>query len=159
MIQLAPFYETEDSVRKCLSEGQISIDVDKWEKKKSLIIVDSLRKYFGNESLEYDNDSNKKLVDYAKTMGKSGVSILVDKGAFYYKHRIQDLINYELSLPSKYDMDLKRVCLFHQKDFNKLSEEQKLKLVNHHACTIRYKIIFKQIYQDYIIYFSIMCMI
>ena len=97
LIQLAPFYETEDSVRKCLSEGQISIDVDKWDKEKSLIIVDSLRKYVGNESLEFDNDSNKKLVDHVKTMGKSGVSILGDKGAFYYKHRIQDLINYELS--------------------------------------------------------------
>ena len=77
VIQLAPFYETEDSVRKSLSEGHFSIDVEKWEKdKKSLIIVDSLKKYFGGESLESDYDSNKKLVDYAKTIGKSGVSIL-----------------------------------------------------------------------------------
>ena len=57
VIQLAPFYETEDSVRKSLSEGHFSIDVEKWEKdKKSLIIVDSLKKYFGNESLESDYD-------------------------------------------------------------------------------------------------------
>ena len=50
VIQLAPFYETEDSVRKSLSEGHISIDVEKWEKaKKSLIIVDSLKKYIGND--------------------------------------------------------------------------------------------------------------
>ena len=46
VIQLAPFYETEDSVRKSLSEGEISIDIEKWEKEeKSLIIVDSLKKY------------------------------------------------------------------------------------------------------------------
>ena len=53
VIQLAPFYETEDSVRKSLSEGNISIDIEKWEKdEKSLIIVDSLKKYFGSDSLD-----------------------------------------------------------------------------------------------------------
>ncbi|MBA2266819.1 MAG: hypothetical protein H0W19_00560, partial [Nitrosopumilus sp.] len=84
-----------------------------------------------------DYSFNKNLVKYAKTNGKAGVSILTDTGAFPYKHRIQDLVNYELSLPSKYDMDLKRVCLFHKKDFNRLSEEQKQKLVNHHPIVIK----------------------
>ena len=102
VIQLVPFYETEDSVRKSLSEGQISIDLKKWEKEeKSLIIVDSLRKFFGSVHLESEYDSNKKLVDGAKTMGKKGVSILADAGAFPHKHRIEDLMNHELSLPSK----------------------------------------------------------
>ena len=61
--------------------------------------------------------SNKKLVDYAKAMGKSGVSILGDMGAFPYKHRIEELVNYELSLPSKYDIDLKRYMLVSSKRF------------------------------------------
>ncbi len=138
VIQLVPFYETEDSVRKSLSEGQISIDLEKWEKEeKSLIIVDSLKKFFGSVPLESEYESNKKLVDRAKTMGKKGVSILGDAGAFPHKHLIDDLMNHELSLPSKYDMDLKRICLFHKKDFNRLSEEQKQKLVNHHTIVIR----------------------
>ncbi len=138
VIQLAPFYETEDSVRKSLSEGNISMDIEKWEKaEKSLIIMDSLKKYFGSESLRFDYDSNKKLVDYAKAKGKSGVSVLADIGAFPYRHRIDDLVNFELSLPSKYDIDLKRLCLFHKKDFNRLSKEQKQKLVNHHPIVIR----------------------
>ena len=63
----------------------------------------------------------KKLVDYAKTIGKSGVSFIGDTGVFPYKHRVEELVNYELSLPSKYNMDLKRLCLFHKKDFNRLS--------------------------------------
>jgi hypothetical protein len=85
VIQLAPFYETEDSVRKILSEGSTSIDIEKWERdKKSIIIVDSLKKYFDGEPLDSDYDSNKKLVDYAKAIGKSGVSILADSGAFPY---------------------------------------------------------------------------
>ena len=96
---MAPFYETEDSVRKSLSEGHISIDIEKWEKdEKSLIIVDSLKKYIGNVSPDSDYNSNKNLVDYAKTKGKSGVSIIADKGTFPFKHRIEELVNYELSL-------------------------------------------------------------
>src|SRR5207342_780318 len=114
-----PFYETEDSVRRVLSEGNISIDVEKSEKaEKSLIIVDSLKKYICNVSPDADYNYNKNLVEYAKAMGKSGVSIIADKGAFPFKHRIDDLVNFELSLPSKYDIDLKRICVYHQKDFN-----------------------------------------
>ena len=138
VIQLASFYETEDSVRKSLSEGEISIDIEKWEKEeKSLIIIDSLKKYSDYDSPESDNNFNKNLVESAKMMGKAGVSILTDTGAFSYKHREEDLVNYELALPSQYDIDLKRVCLYHQKDFNKLSEDQKQKLLNHHEFSIK----------------------
>src|SRR5687767_6132463 len=67
VIQLAPFYETEDSVRKVLSKGNIPIDIEKWEKaEKLLIIVDSLKKYIGNNvSPDSDYDYNKNLVEYA----------------------------------------------------------------------------------------------
>jgi hypothetical protein len=138
VIQIAPFYETEDSVRKSLSEGEISIDIEKWEKEeKSLIIIDSLKKYSDNDSLESDNNFNKNLVESAKTMGKAGVSILTDIGAFPYKYREEELLNYELALPLKYDMDLKRVCLYHQTVFDKLSDDQKQKLVDHHGISIK----------------------
>ena len=43
---------------------------------------------------------NKNLVEYAKAMGKSGVAIIADKGAFPFKHRIDNLVNFESSLPS-----------------------------------------------------------
>ena len=83
LIQLAPFYESEDSVRKTLSEGQISFDIKKWEnEEKSLIIVDSVTKHFGSKSIESDYNSDKKLVDHAKKLGKTGASILGDTGAF-----------------------------------------------------------------------------
>ncbi|CAN5845116.1 hypothetical protein BH23THE1_BH23THE1_36200 [soil metagenome] len=138
VIQLAPFYETEDSVRKVLSKGHVSLDIEKWEKaEKSLIIVDSLKKYIGSVSPDSDYDFNKNLVEYAKAMGKSGVSVIADKGTFPFKHRIDDLVNFELSLPSKYDLDLKRICVYHQKDFNKVSEEQKQKLLNHHMIAVK----------------------
>lgn len=137
-IQLASFYETEDSVRKTLSAGHVSIDVDKWEKlENSLMIMDSLKKYLGNESQRSGNNSDKNLVGYAKEKGKAGVSILGDMGPFRYEHRIQDLLAYELSLDNNCDIDLKRLCLYHQKDFNTLSKEQKQNLLSHHAFAIK----------------------
>jgi hypothetical protein len=138
VIQMAPFYETENSVRKALSEGHIPMDIEKWEKaEKSIIIVDSLKKYAGNISPDSDYDYNKNLVEYVKAKGKTGVSMIADKGVFPFKHRIDELVNFELSLPSKYDIDLKRICIYHQKDFNRLSKEQKQKLVNHHVIAIK----------------------
>jgi len=138
VIQLAPFYETKVSVRIVLSKGNVSLDIEKLEKaEKSLIIVDSLKKYIGNVSPDFDYNYNKKLVEHAKAMGKSGVSIIADKGTFPFKQRIDDLINFELSLPSKYDIDLKRICVYHQKDFSRVSEEKRLKLLNHHMVAVK----------------------
>jgi len=137
-IRLAPFYETENSVRKALFERHIPIDIEKWEKaEESLIIVDSLKKYIGDISPGSDYDYNKNLVEYAKANKKSGVSIIADKGTFPFKHRIDDLVNFELSLPSKYDIDLKRICVYHQKDFDKVSERQRQKLLNHHMIAVK----------------------
>lgn len=138
IVQMAPFYETADSVRKTLSEGTKTINLQKSESEdRSLVIIDSLKKYAEHNSPEADNDFNIGLVQQAKTIQKAGVSILTDTGAFPFSSREQDLVNYELSLPSKYDIDLKRLCLFHQNDFDKLSEEQKQKLVNHHSIVIK----------------------
>src|SRR5919199_3030292 len=50
IVQINPFYETTDSVRQVLSEkyNHGMIDISKREKEDSLIIIDSIEKYFGN---------------------------------------------------------------------------------------------------------------
>ena len=140
-IQMAPFYETEDSVRRVLSEGRISLDVERLEgKEKALAIVDSLKKYFAadGEYTRFDLEVDKRMVDNAKTVGKSGYSGLGDIGAFHYEGRTHGLVEYELSLPPHYDdADIKRVCLYHQQDFNRLAAEQKKSLAEHHGLAIR----------------------
>jgi hypothetical protein len=57
-------------------------------------------------------------------------------GAFYFNGRIQDLVEYELSLPRKYDIDLKGFCLYHKDDFNRLTQKHRQKLASHHEKTI-----------------------
>jgi hypothetical protein len=140
VVQIAPFYETEDSVRHSLSEGHRAIkDIETLENEKSLVIVDSLKHYAKTEQKESDRPFKEMMVNHAKKMGKNGFSFLGDMGAFYFNGRTQDLVEYELSLPKKYDMDLKGFCLYHKDDFNRLIQEQRQKLIKHHEKTIEIK--------------------
>jgi hypothetical protein len=130
IVLINPFYETTDSVRQVLSEkfnDGIS-NISKYEKEESLMIADALEEYLGDQPLIY---LKKSLASYAE-MGKNGVSVLADLGAYSHRSKHYDLVNYELSLPTKYDVQMKGFCLYHQKDFDKFLEEQKQKLIEHH---------------------------
>jgi hypothetical protein len=70
-------------------------------------------------------------------MGKNGVSVLADLGAYPHKSMYKELVDYELSLPTKYNMPLKGFCLCHQKDFDKFSDEQQQKLIEHHGKALK----------------------
>jgi hypothetical protein len=53
-------------------------------------------------------------------------------GAYTHKSKHNELVDYELSLPRKFDVDMKAFCLYHQKDFVKFSDKQKQELIKHH---------------------------
>jgi hypothetical protein len=127
-----PFYETTDSVRQILSSNGAS--VSKYEKEKELVIIDSLQEYFGGQP---DMFFKRNLVNYAKQNGKRGLSIIGDIGAYTHKSLYNDLVDYELSLPIKFDADMKGFCLYHQKDFNKFSYKQKQELIKHHGKALK----------------------
>ena len=134
IVLINPFYETTDSVRQVLSEkfnDDIS-NVSKYEKEESLMIADALEEYLGDQPLIY---VKKGLANYAK-VGKKGLSVLADLGAYSHRSKHDDLVNYELSLPTKYDVQMKGFCLYHQNDFDNLSDEQKEKLIEHHGKAI-----------------------
>jgi MEDS: MEthanogen/methylotroph, DcmR Sensory domain len=135
IVLLNPFYETPESVRQVLSEkyDHGMDDISKFEKEESLLIADALEEYLGNQPLIY---VKKSLENYAK-MGKNGVSVLADLGAYPHKSMYNDLVDYELSLPTKYNVQMKGFCLYHQKDFDKLSEAQQQKLIEHHGKALK----------------------
>lgn len=137
-VLLSPFYETADRVRQTLSEGHAAIDVSKFEEEKTLFITDALKQYFQEtEGEETDWSFRKRMVKQAKKRGKNGLSILGDLGAFQYKGKIKESVDYELSLPTKFDIDLKGLCLYSEKDFERFAEEQKQKLIEHHGMAIK----------------------
>ena len=134
MILINPFYETTDSVRQILSKK--GVDVSKYEKEKVLVIIDSLKVYFNQQQQQPNILFIKSLAKHAKQMGKNCLSVLGNLGAYRHKSKFNNLMDYELSLPSKYDVDMKGFCLYHQKDFDKFSDEQKQKLIEHHGNTL-----------------------
>ena len=140
IVLILPYYETTEVVRRILSGennngiGGSIIDVRKHEKEGSLMIIDSVKAYFGSETdlMSFIG----KLSRQAQNSGKSGVSVIADLAPFYFDNGIDKLIDYEMSLPTKYDdqMKLKGFCFYHQEDFDKrLSKDQKQKLLEHHG--------------------------
>ena len=140
IVLINPFYETTDSVRKVLSEKYSNSmdDISKHENEKTLIIADALERYFGEQNTD-DYSFKMSLVHNAKRMGKSGLSILGAMGAFTHKSKHEELVDYELSLPTKYEdgIVLKAFCLYHKNDLDRLSEEQKQKLIEHHGKALK----------------------
>jgi hypothetical protein len=131
-----PFYETENSVRETLSnKWTTDLNLVK-EVDKSLIIIDSLRGYLDHDNAESIWKNMEERVNYAEELGKKGISILGDAGAFLFKHKIQSLFDYECYLPLKFDNNLKGICMYHQKDFNKISKDFQQKIMHSHAMTI-----------------------
>ena len=139
IVLILPYYETTEMVRSVLSGKNKNnqsniIDVRRYEKQGSLVIIDSVKAYFGS-----DIDLMSflaRLVKQAQSSGKSGIYVIADLASFYYYDRIDKIIEYEMSLPTKYDdeMKLKGFCFYHQEDFDKrLSKEQKQKLLEHHG--------------------------
>jgi hypothetical protein len=98
------------------------------------VIIDSVKAYFAS-----DIDLMSYLAKLAKQTqfsGKNGISIIADLASFYYNDQSNKLIEYEMSLPTKYDdnMKLKGFCFYHQVDFDRrLTEQQKQILLEHHG--------------------------
>jgi hypothetical protein len=139
IVLIVPYYETTEMVRSVLSgekennQGSI-IDVRKYEKQGSLVIIDSVKAYFRS-----DIDLMSfiaRLAKQAQFSGKNGISVIADLASFYYNDQSDKLIEYEMSLPTKYDdnMKLKGFCFYHQVDFDRrLTEQQKQILLEHHG--------------------------
>lgn len=139
LVLILPYYETTETVRSILSENNSSnggsvFDVSKYEKEGSLMIIDSAEAYFASDTdfLSFI----EKLTKQAQSSGKNGISVIADLASFSYFNRIDKLIEYEMSLPTKYDdnMKLKGFCFYHQEDFDRrLTEQQKQMLLEHHG--------------------------
>ena len=131
-----PYLETVANVKRVLSEDSANIDVRKYEKEQSLLIMDSLKGYFGLQ--EGLMPFLIQTADFAKKSGKRILSVLSDMGSFFYYDKKDDLLQYEMALPSKYEnINLKGFCTYHLRDFdNRLSERERRVLIKHHGKTL-----------------------
>jgi hypothetical protein len=129
IVLILSYYETVDNVRNfLLPRGEVSSNLEKYERDGSLVIIDSVKGFF-----DFDHPSYvKNLLKQAESLGKSGISVFADAGAFYHYSKGGKLVKHELSMPSKFDINLKRFCVFHKQDFDRLTEVKKQRLLKHH---------------------------
>ena len=169
IVLILPYYETTEMVRLVLSGSNVygddisnnpvgysGINVSRHEKEGSLVIVDSLKGYFGSDQRQENNSnsnntSNKNmdfmtfldvLLRHAERKRKDGVTVLADMGSFYLNsHKgSQELMRYEMTLPEKYyGKNLKGYCLYHQKDFERrFGREEQAQLLDCHSRNIMF---------------------
>ena len=136
LVLLIPFYETVQDVRHTLRK-RAGIDIEKYEKDRSLAIIDSFEAY----SLQSSNNDNtykivplfKLLLQQAEIFGKKGISIISDLGLFFYQFQhTEELIKHETSFPQKTNLKCKAFCSYRRDYFDMLTEYQKQNLLSHH---------------------------
>ncbi|MBV9178476.1 MAG: hypothetical protein JO297_15730 [Nitrososphaeraceae archaeon] len=133
VVVMISHYESADNIKRILSStnsnnSTTGVNPDKYEKDGSLVILDS-KSFF---DLDY-NSFIKNLLNRAKSMNRNDVCILADNRLLFDLHRIEEFIQNETSMPVKFDINLKRICMVLRQDFDTLTEEQKRKLLTHHG--------------------------
>jgi hypothetical protein len=126
-------YETISDVKNALRLS--GVDVERYLNQGTLFIVDAQHGY-------QDAGSHgiwklaMTLVSRAKKEGRQGVTCFGDAGSFFSFEKTEELMQYELSLPQKYEDSVRTVCSYHLKDFETLTEAQQQTLFDHHFKSI-----------------------
>ena len=135
LVLILTYYETAGRIRQTLKE--LNIDVEKYEKENDLLIIE--------DSIETHSGYKKDFVSLLKILDKrqekrhkNGISVIADMGVFFHFQNNKDaLIDFESSLPSKFDMNVKRICNYHSGDFDRLEKYEKDGLIEPHHLRIK----------------------
>jgi hypothetical protein len=133
IVVIATHYETLARVRDNIASK--GVNVDKYEKAGSLKIIDAVKGYQSGDVYGVAKLA-KSMVKHALSGNKTGVTEFGDVGSFFLLERTVELMNYEMSLPQKFDLQLKAFCCYHVNDFDILSEGQKKQLLGAHSRAI-----------------------
>ncbi|WP_337863235.1 MEDS domain-containing protein [Nitrososphaera sp.] len=134
IVLLATQYEPIEHVRNNLA--RTGVEVEKHLRQGTLFIVDAQRGYFSGDILGIYKLA-LSLASRAQKEGRRDVTCLSDMGAFFNLEKIEDMMDYELVRPPKFDnVMMKTVCCYHAEDFETLPAGQKQILLDHHHRSI-----------------------
>ena len=130
IIVIATQYETIHDVKNTLRLS--GVDVERYLNQGMLFIVDAQHGYQGADIRGIWKFA-MSLLSRSKKEGRHGVSWFGDLGSFFGFEKMEEMMEYELWCPQKFEEDnMKSVCCYHSKDFEKLNEAQKQTLFDHH---------------------------
>ena len=94
---------------------------------------------FGGESITVNrgakygiNILTRMMTKQVRVRNKKGITLLSDLGTFILNNKITDLLSYELSMPVRFDSNVRPFCFYHKDDFNVLQEEERKRICSHH---------------------------
>lgn len=127
-------YDAIEEARNALRLA--GIDVQNHLNQGTLFIIDAQQGYQRIDSKDIWK-LGMSLLTRAKKEGRRGVTLFSDPGSFFNFGKMEELMQYELWLPQKYeDVKLKKVCCYHFQDFGRLTETQQHALIDHHFKSI-----------------------
>jgi hypothetical protein len=135
IIVIGTQYDVVENVKNTLLRVGVD-DVERHLNQGTLFIIDAQKGYqvAGSRGMWRLAMS---LLSRVKKEGRQGVSWFGDPGSFFSFEKIEELMQYELWNPQKYEhMMMKSICSYHSKDFEKLTEAQKQTLLDHHFKSI-----------------------
>ena len=136
IIVIATQYDTISNVRNTLRLA--GIDIEKYLRQGTLFIIDAQHGYQDADGSGIWKLS-KSLISRAGKEDRRGVTLIGDLGSYFNFEKIEELMQYELSLPQKYEDTMKGICCYHSEDFGNLSETQQHRLLDHHFKSILVK--------------------
>lgn len=129
IVLIATQYQTFDTVERALRKS--GVDVTKHMDEGTLKIIDAQHGYLPNDVYGTWKLA-MSLIQRVKQEGRPGLSWIGDMGSFIGFHRVEGLMEYELSFSKDFDDALRTVCCYHEGDFRRLSTENQDILLNHH---------------------------
>jgi hypothetical protein len=130
IVILLPYYEEIRNIRSFLNKE--GIDTLKEEGKGNLVIVDAVREFFGADKdiLLFFLNLERML----KKLGKKRLSVIVCMGVFHhYGEKIEEMLEYENLLDLSNVRNWKILCCYDERDFVRLTEEQRAELMSRHC--------------------------
>ena len=125
IILILPHYHCVADVINSITNT--SIDIDKYKKEGSLVVVQSKKAYYSlTHELVGVMIMTKMLIQRADKLGKAGVTVISDMGLFFNLNKIDDLTKYETELSSSIcNTKAKVLCCYSKSDFELFIEHQR----------------------------------
>jgi len=134
VVFLVTTYDSFDKIKDSLTQAGISVNKEMNE--GNLVISDAVKTYQIDihGALRFATTLAKR----AEGGRKSGVFALTEMGSFFIADRIASLVEYERSLPKKWEFNnFKSFCTYHNDDFAILSRQQQKIILSAHNRVLR----------------------
>ena len=122
IVLMLPYYHAVTDINNNLRNT--GIDVDKYKKEGSIVIVQSKKAYYSlSQEFVGVMIMTKMLLRRVDKLGKAGITIISDMGLFFNPNKFEDLIKCETELLSSInDIKAKVLCCYNRSDFDMLIE-------------------------------------